>query len=376
MMIAQAQIQMQSHHLLRQEQSKQETLRTWIGNERPKFEAASPAVAGDQVGQGGDRLSLSETAMRQYLQKSMQQKAPVEMAVSPTSGEDPKLTAIRMILEILTGKRINTVTPKNFSKGVDPAVSTRPAEVPSQGTPPKAGWGLEYDYHEVTAEHEEMTFKAKGGVETADGQHLNVAMELAMSREFVQTKDIRVRAGDAVLVDPLVINFADQPPSLTDQKVAFDLNMDGVSEQISSVAPGSGLLFLDRNNDGQATDGSELFGPASGSGFMELAALDSDANGWLDDNDPMFAKLQVWIKGYVQPSFNSGQSLNGVTETAADSVTSLKGLGIGAILLSHQATAFSLNDRQNQQLGQVTGSGIFLREDGNAGSIQEIMLAV
>jgi len=376
MKIAQAQIQMQSQHVLLHEQNKQETLKTWIGNERPQFEG-SPAEVSDQIGLGGDRLTLSKTAMRQYLQKSMQEKAPAATAASPTSGEDPKLTAMRLILEALTGKKISVVTPEEFGKGADPSVSSLPAQAPDQNTPNRAGWGLEYDYHEVTTEHEGMTFTAGGGVETADGQHLDVAMKLSMSRDFVRTKDIRVRAGDAVLVDPLVINFADQPPSLTDRKVAFDLNMDGISEQVSIVSPGSGLLFLDRNNDGQATDGSELFGPTSGSGFMEFAALDSDANGWLDDNDPMFAKLQVWIKGYAQSPFNSDHSPNGDGQAAdADSVMSLKDLGIGAILLSHQTTSFPLNDRQNQQLGQVTGSGLFLREDGSAGSIQEIMLVV
>jgi hypothetical protein len=314
--------------------------------------------------------------MRQYLQKSLQQKAPVETDVSPTSGEDPKLTAMRLILEALTGKKISIVSPEDYGKGVNPAVSSLPVEAPNQEAPPRSGWGLEYDYHEVTAEHEEMAFAATGEVETADGQHLDVAMELAMSRDFVQTKDIRLRAGDAVLVDPLIINFADQPPSLTGQKVAFDLNTDGISEQISFVAPGSGLLFLDRNNDGRATDGSELFGPASGSGFTELAALDSDANGWLDANDPMFAKLQLWAKGYVQASPNSVPSSAGNGAAGADSFTSLKDLGIGAILLTHQVTPFSLNAPLNHQLGQVTNSGLFLREDGSAGSIQEILLVV
>lgn len=188
-------------------------------------------------------------------------------------------------------------------------------------------------------------------------------MELAMSRDFVERQDIQVRAGDAQLVDPLVINFAlGQVPSLSDRRLAFDLNSDGVDESIPALSPGSGLLFLDRNQDGRATDGSELFGPTSGSGFAELAALDADANGWLDDNDPMFAKLQVWIQDYAV--------------AAGDSLVSLTELGIGAIFLSPQQTDFSLNDATNRPLGHIVESGLFLREDGGAGSIQEVRLAV
>lgn len=374
MKITQSNIQMQSHHLLQHEESKQETLKTWIGNERPSFEA-SPPVSGEleAAGRGGDRLSLSETALRHYLQQAESSQGLVETAVESGMGGDAKLTAMRLILEALTGKKISIVSPQTFGHGGAPAGSGLSAEAPAQvAAPPRAGWGLEYDYHEVTTEHEEMTFAAAGTVETADGQHLEVALDLAMSRDYVQTKDIQVRAGDAVLVDPLVINFADQPPSLSDQKVAFDLNRDGITEPISFVGPGSGLLFLDRNNDGRATDGAELFGPASGTGFAELAALDSDANGWLDDNDPMFAKLQVWAKAYAAPSWPPGSG----EAASPDSIASLKDLGIGAILLSHQSTPFSLNNQQNQQLGQITDSGLFLREDGSVGSIQEIKLVV
>ena len=38
MKITQAQIQMQSQHVYQHEQSKQESLKTWIGDERPTFD--------------------------------------------------------------------------------------------------------------------------------------------------------------------------------------------------------------------------------------------------------------------------------------------------------------------------------------------------
>ena len=41
-----------------------------------------------------------------------------------------------------------------------------------------------------------------------------------MNREFVQSRDISLRAGDALL-DPLVINFDGNAAELTDRKFAF-----------------------------------------------------------------------------------------------------------------------------------------------------------
>lgn len=358
MKIAQAQIQMHSNHVYQREQSKEESLKTWVGNERPRVEEEQ-TTSREHTRHGGDRLSLSQTAMRHYLQKSAIKDTQPQAASQIDSNEDPQLTAMRLIIEALTGKKIYTPSLHEYQNDSGSVTELSP-NTPNQEAPAKAGWGMEYSYHEMHAEHEEMTFTAQGQVQTTDGLSINLKLAMDMSRDFVETIDIQLRAGDAVLVDPLVINFADKLPGLTQQKFAFDLNSDGANEQISFVTPGSGFLFLDRNNDGKATDGSELFGPKSGSGFTELADLDSDANGWLDDNDPLFAKLQIWIKDAV----------------GSDYFASLRDVNIGAILLSPAATPFSINNQQNTQLGQITNSSLFLREDGRAGSIQEIKLAV
>jgi len=360
MKITDAQIRMQSQHLLQHEQSREESLKVWVGNERPPV-AADPQTTTAESGESGDRLTLSRTAFRHSRHSPRPAKTPQEASAPSGSGEDPKLTAMRLILEALTGKRITIAKPQEFKEGGAPVAlpsSDQAGEGPAAST--RAGWGLEYDLHLTLSEHEETAFAANGEVRTEEGLSLQVAMEMTMSRDFVETTDIQIRAGDALLVDPLVINFSDHPPMLSEEKIGFDLDSDGQEEQISMVTPGSGFLFLDRNNDGLATDGSELFGPRSGSGFQELAALDSDANGWLDDNDPLFAKLQVWVK-----------------DTAgSDYFAPLKSFRVGALLLDHQATPFSLNDQHNRQLGQITDTGLFLREDGSSGTLQEIHLTV
>ena len=72
----------------------------------------------------------------------------------------------------------------------------------------------------------------------------------------------------------------------------FDLDSDGTREKLPLVS-GSGFAF-DRNANGRIDDGRELFGPASGDGFSELARLDDDANGWIDEADAAWSQLRVW----------------------------------------------------------------------------------
>ncbi|MND30136.1 hypothetical protein D3C80_206630 [compost metagenome] len=92
--------------------------------------------------------------------------------------------------------------------------------------------------------------------------------------------------------------------------VVLDLDGDGIetialSDSSSSFLDPAGsvhgwlsaddaFLFIDRNNDGVATNGSELFGSSSERGFDALKRLDANNDSVLDQSDPMFASLRVW----------------------------------------------------------------------------------
>jgi len=129
---------------------------------------------------------------------------------------------------------------------------------------------------------------------------------------------------------------------------------------MSWVQPGSGFLVLDKNGNGTIDDGSEQFGAETGNGFAELAAYDDDKNGWIDEADAVYGKLQVWSK-------------SGTT----DQLASLKERNVGAIGLGQLATPFELKDADNELQGVVRSSGIYVKEDGSGvGSVQQIALAV
>jgi hypothetical protein len=65
--------------------------------------------------------------------------------------------------------------------------------------------------------------------------------------------------------------------------------------------------------------------------------------------------------------------------TNEDGSTQLAALGdknIGAIFLGHVSSSFQLKDTNNQALGEVVNSGIYFKEDGGVGVVQEINLRV
>jgi hypothetical protein len=224
----------------------------------------------------------------------------------------------------------------------------------------RTGWGLEYDLHETHDEVEQTSFSAEGVVKTADGKEIAFTYELEMERQFHSETNVSVRAGDAKLKDPLVINFGGTAAQLTDRTYAFDLDADGKKDQVAWLQPGSGFLALDKNGNGTIDDGSELFGAKTGDGFGELAAYDDDHNGWIDEADAVYGKLQVWSK--------SGGS---------DQLAGLKDRNVGAINLGHLATPFQMKDATNQLQGAVRASGIYVKEDGSGvGSVQQIDLAL
>jgi hypothetical protein len=142
--------------------------------------------------------------------------------------------------------------------------------------------------------------------------------------------------------------------------VAFDLDADGTSEQIAFVTGSSAFLAIDLDANGRIGDGRELFGALSGDGFADLGRYDTDGNGFIDSEDPVFEQLLAWNR-----DASGGDRLRGLAE-----------LGIGALYLGSTATPFELRGPGNEPLGAVRRSGLYLTEDGRAGALQQLDLVV
>lgn len=209
-------------------------------------------------------------------------------------------------------------------------------------------------------ESERTDFATEGKVVTASGKEITFNVEVSMSRSFYEETSSFLDLRSVRLTDPLVINLDTEMATVSDQKFYFDLDADGHEEQISRLHAGSGFLALDRNGDGIINDGSELFGTASGNGFADLAQYDQDGNGWIDEADEIFSKLLIWQKD----------------ENGKDILRGLGEAGVGAIYLGNISTEFSLNsEKDNKTNAVVRQTGMFLYENGTAGTMQQIDLA-
>jgi hypothetical protein len=357
MKIASYDIAMTSQHSLVEIDHKQESLRYWTGDRQNQSESPLGQLV-DQLKQ--DLVEISDIG-KQLLAQQLPAAAQADGGAFELSDADKqKIQMIQDFIEAISGKKLKLYIPDSRKIKLNISANQITLRLNNQvAVRPRLGWGLDYQYHESHYEKEQTAFASSGVVKTADGREIKFDIAYAMSREYSSHTDISIRAGDA-LVDPLVINFSAPAASLAAGKIAFDLDADGDKEQISFVGQGSGFLALDKDGDGTVDDGSELFGPQSGNGFADLAAYDADGNNWIDENDPIYAKLSVWTKD----------------ENGNDKLLALGQTGVGAIYLGNVDTAFGYKDTANQLHGQLQRSGVFLREDGGVGTVQQIDLAV
>ncbi|MBS1197811.1 MAG: hypothetical protein H6R18_1596 [Proteobacteria bacterium] len=204
------------------------------------------------------------------------------------------------------------------------------------------------------SESESTSVCGNGKVKTCDGRTIDFNYALDLQREYSSQK-ISTESGTVRLQDPLILSFEGNSCELTQERVAFDLNSDGVCEQIPGLGASSGFLVFDRNGNGKADNGSELFGVASGDGFSDLRELDSDRNGWIDEADSAWNQLAIW---------------------SGDKFASLAERGVGALYASAVDAPFSLKTAGNELLGQIRSAGLYLSEAGEVGQLQQVDLAV
>ena len=209
------------------------------------------------------------------------------------------------------------------------------------------------------AESESRSFTSTGTIALENGETIDFTLSLRQSQSRTYEYSELVQIQERPLTDPLVINFGNATARLTDTLFEFDLNGNGDSGQFATLGGGSGYLVLDRNGNGTVDDGSELFGPQTGSGFGELARFDDDGNRWIDANDEIFASLSVWVQ----------------TADGSQALRSLEDVGVQALYVDHVDGRFTLANSQGVPLGQIKGAGIYLTTDGEVRTLEEIELA-
>ncbi len=363
MKIDSASVQLASASVHTEVYAKKQTIASWIG-ERP-------------AALDGNANTQNPAAEEEALPADQDEAVTVDLSGQKNEGMPPSidfsrldsafdfdrsskdytlLTLLQRIIESLTGKSFRLLggisrTPSFDGGGFAMAFH----QAPSNGS-----WGMAIESQEYYEETEKVSFASQGHVTTADGREINFSVDLSMSRSFAQANSFSLNFGNANLCDPLVVNFDAASAGLSNVKFSFDLDADGTSDQVSALLKGSGFLALDKNEDGVINDGNELFGTQSGDGFADLASYDSDGNDWIDENDPIYDKLRIWVKD------DAGNS----------KLIALGEKGVGAIFLGSVSTEYGLKNSANQTNGQLRRTGVFLKENGTAGTIQHVDLAL
>jgi hypothetical protein len=136
-------------------------------------------------------------------------------------------------------------------------------------------------------------------------------------------------------VSPIIISF--EPGSRykltgSDAPVLFDIAANGAPHKIGWTEAGAdeAFLWLDRNGNGVADNGAELFGNATplkngvraANGFVALAEFDDNGDHVIDAHDAVWSALRLWRDvnhdGVCQPSEVSALALSGLTAIGID----------------------------------------------------------
>lgn len=301
------------------------------------------------------QLSASHEASRSQTLEITSQMDFREMFGSLATARTEQETEIRQRMEKLLQSLLEAIMAALDGKKCGEKLAV--AEILPVATSPAASgrqisWQREQT--ETISESEKTSVCGRGCVKTSDGRDIAFDFSLQLQRDYSSRKTTN-ESGTIALRDPLVLSFGGKSCELSGQRQAFDLDADGVAEPIPGLGAASGFLVFDRNGNGKADNGSELFGVASGDGFADLAKLDSDHNGWIDEADPAFGQLAVW---------------------SGDDFRSLAGRGVGALYVNAVGAPFSLKTPGNELLGQIREAGLYLSEAGEVGHLQQVDLAV
>lgn len=200
----------------------------------------------------------------------------------------------------------------------------------------------------------QFQYEMSGSFETEDGQRFEFDFSLDHQRSVLLERQRSIEA-HTDMIDPLALDLDGNGISLAPGDFAFDIDLDGALDQLAELMGADAWLALDRNGNGNIDDGSELFGPASGNGFTELALLDDNQDGLINKDDEHFADLVL---------FRPGETLMSIEQA-----------GIKVLSVEAQANRFNLFAAESHELlGRISQTSAFLAEGGRGGGLHHVDL--
>lgn len=302
------------------------------------------------------RQSLVATALAQATAaENSSTEASDESTPSAEQNEDKQrfnalqtVGAVKRILDQLSaGKLLSWIDGTSMEK-----IQAQVAEQQNASQAPDSSVNVttwSYRYQELDANF-------SGELSMADGRTFQWSFALAMREEQFSLRTFT----ETQLKDPLILSLTGNAVELKPQGSAFDFYGNGEAIQLPDLGEGQYYLMRDLNHNQRLDSGLELFGPQTGQGFSELAALDENQNGFIEASDPQWQSLNLWSR---QRGMQSLQQAN-----------------IAAISAQSVATSFGLYDGESL-LGRIARSGIFLSEQDltatfGVGLIQQVDLNI
>lgn len=216
--------------------------------------------------------------------------------------------------------------------------------------------------YEKTVEYKQedsISFKTNAIIKTKN-KDINLDLDFSFSQKFYEKHSEKIDFEELSFLDPLVINYNNESSGFDlinkEFTFKFDLDLDGVEEEIPMLNKGVCFLALDKNSNGIIDNGSELFGPSTDNGFEELRVYDKDKNGWIDENDEVFDKLRIYSKN----------------KDGEDTLVALGETGVGALYLNNSKIDLNINKNVEESLANIKSTSIFLKEDGTAGLLTSL----
>ena len=127
--------------------------------------------------------------------------------------------------------------------------------------------------------------------------------------------------------------------------VYWEVDLDSFSETVGWVSGNDGFLSLDLNKDEKINNQKELFGSLGSDGYSELDAYDSNSDNVIDNSDPIFKELLVWVDKNSDGFSNKNE------------ISLLSDLGIESINLKRHKVEQKKDENTITQVGAFSLSG-------------------
>ncbi|MBF0193452.1 MAG: hypothetical protein HQL71_02800, partial [Magnetococcales bacterium] len=195
----------------------------------------------------------------------------------------------------------------------------------------------------------------------------NDGVDIISNIEALSFKDGNLNLSDAVnqvVIDPIVIDLNGDGIGLSTptEGLSFNMSPDGQQQAVGWISSGDGFLVIDRNDNGQVDDITEMFSefyqPGVNTGLGALSTLDENGDSVLNAQDSGFANLQIW-----QDQNSDGQTDPGEMQS----------------LSAHSITEINLSVEQVNEWsdsGVVLSEGSVTYENGDESAFGEVGLTV